>query len=570
VANTVFDVVREALQDEKDATEKRIDVLGSFQANISRQVGLLKGLVSSLVGSVKNLLGQFSNKSGYSDAELQAVATASIEASLSNQAGVSARSEDVSLAEGDFAAQVQESINRFHSSLLADPLNVFVLPRLIYDNMSASNVDRAEALNSAYEAVGLSKLMHDAIPSTYYDSDALSRLETAQPQLLEVVRNLTLACGAIGAGTDPARLIESVENDFEAVIRFLGQENVYDVSQFSPTEFLTLIGKIKAAADALETTTEVLSTSKTNILGYQTSFLSAFDNSFSECGTLFSASQAIQLVSDKIDALLDPDLGNAETLAINSTRGIVIELVTALAMIQDFVRKKETVSEVFTTVSSEERTKFEASQADITAVATLSPSLAEDLRAYARLLEQRLTSPTVSARVTTLFSSIVAEIPVEFSKGEALQQAFNNYDLDLTEELKGTVVQSLQDIRELGLNRMFKAALLGDLTVAFDTSASRASKIGYAIQEVALALEGAISGVSLALGGCKISNRASARRLSTMMAELQDSLQVKVYAQLNFRESLKRRLRILSDKKLKRISRFLEELNGISLAERCR
>lgn len=567
MANTALDVVRDALLDEKAETEKRIDVLGSFQANISRQVGLLKGLVNNLVGSVKSLLGQFSNKSGYSDAELESVASAVIEASLSNQAGVEAQPENTQLPEDEFAAQVQESINRFHSSLLADPLNVFALPRVIYDNMSTNNVERAEALNEAYEAVGLSKLMHDVIPPAYYDSDALDRLETAQPQLLEVVRNLALACGAISAGNDPGELVESLENDFESVIRYIGQEDIYDSSQFSPTEFLTLIAKIQSAADVLEAKTEVLETSKVNILDYQTNFLSSFNNSFSECGTLQTASAIIQLTSDKIAELLEAASG--ETLAINATRELVIQLVTALAMIKDYVRKQQTVSDVLTVSISEERTKFEASQAAVTAVPTLSSSLASDLRAYARFLEQRMTSPTVSTQVTTLYNSIVAEIPVEFAKGEALQQAFNDYDIDLTEELKGTVVQSLQDIRELGLNRMFKAALLGDLTVAFDTSTSRASKVGYAIQEVALALEGAISGVSLALGGCKIANRTSARRLSTMLAELQDSLQVKVYAQLSFREALKRRLTILSDKKLKRISRFLEELNGISLAERC-
>lgn len=570
MANTVFDVVRGALEEERSETEKQIDVLGSFQANISRQAGLLKSLVKRLVGSVKGLLGQFSNKAGYSDAELGAVAAATVDASLSNQAGVVGRGlSDEATPEGDYSAQVQETISRFHSSLLSDPLNTFVLPRVVYDNMTTRNVERAEALNEAYEAVGLGKLMHDAIPVEYYDALSLEVLVTAKPQLLEVARSLTLACGAITSGSDPSQLIESIENDFEAVIRFIARESVYDASQFSSSEYLSLIERIKAAADVLEASTEVIEESKVNILDYQSGLLSTFNNTFSECGTLATAIGTIEGVAAHIDELSAPDLYTSEALSIVATKGIVLQLVTALAAIQDFVRKQSTLESVLTTEASTERTKFEASQTAVSSVPTLSPTLPEDLRAYARALEQRLSSPTVSSQVSSLFNAIVAEIPAEFAKGEDLQVAFNDYDIDVTEENKSMVVKSLEDIKELGLNRMFEAALLGRLTVLFDTSTSRASKIGYAAQEVALALEGALTGVSLALGGCKIAKRGSAQRLSTMLAEFQDTLQVRVYAQLSFREALQRRLRILKDKKLKRISRFIEELGGISLAERC-
>ena len=572
--DNVFDVVKDAIQDEKLSTEGRINTLSSFQANISRQAGIVKSLAGKLKNSVLKLLGQFSNKAGYSVAEITSAASVAVEASLSNAAGVAGIQsapglETVTPPEDKFASQVQESINRFHSALLADPGNAFVLPRVIYDNMVVQNVARANALNEAIDAVGLGKLMHDVIPGSYYASLSLQTLETAQPQLLEVVRNLTLACGAIGAGNDPAQLIETIENDFESAIRFIGREDVYDSSQFSPTEFLTVVNKIKAAADAVETTTSVLEESKTNILTYQTSFLSSFSNSFSECGTLSTAIQSIQGVSDRIDVLKNPELPNSEPLAIEATREIILVLVTALAMVKDFVRKEASVSDSLTVTVSPERTSFEASQAAIASVPTLSSTLPADLRRYARLLEQRLTVPAVSPQVAPLFASVTTEIPIEFVKSESLQVAFNSYDIDVTEESKSIVIRSLSDIKELGLNRMFKAILLGDLTVAFDTNATRASKVGFAIQEVALALEGAASGVSLALGGCKISNRMSARRLSTMMAELQDTLHVRVFAQLGFRESLNRRLRILKDKKLKRLCRQLEEVAGITLAERC-
>jgi hypothetical protein len=566
----VFDVVRDAIQDEKVSTEGRINILNSFQGNISRQVGVVKSLVNNLVGSVKNLLGQFSNKDGYSQAELTAVATVAVETGLSNEAGAAGLELANEVRPDDeFASQIQETINRFHSSLLVDPKNTFVLPRVIYDTMSSVNVDRANSLNEALETVGLAKLMHDAIPASYYDTLALETLETAQPQLLEVIRNLQLACGAIGAGNDPAQLIETVENDFEAVIRFIGREAVYDASQFSPTEFLSLIRRMRDAADALEETTEILETSKSNILDYQTNFLSEFDNSFSECGNLSTATGTIQLVSDRIDALSDPTLPNSETLSIEATREIILQLTTALAQIQDYVRKKQSIEDALLTEVSSERTLFEDSQAALVAIPTMSPTLPEEIRQFSRLMEQRLSSPVVSPQVVPSFAALSTAIPAEFVKSEDTQVAMNAYELDVTEESKSIVVRSIADIKELGLNRMFEAIVTGDLTIGFDTNTTRASKVGFAIQEVALAIEGAISGVSLALGGCKISNRFSARRLSTMLAELQDSLQVRVFAQLSFREALKRRLRILKDKSLKGLCRSLEELSGITLAERC-
>jgi hypothetical protein len=566
----VFDVVRDALEDEKLSIENRVNVLNSFQANVSRQAGVIRGLVNKLTGSVRNLLGQFSNKNGYSQAELTAVATTAVETSLSNEAGIAGiETTGQTRPEDDFAAQTQEAINRFQNSLLVDPLNVFVLPRIIYDNMSDQNVQRATALNEALETVGQAKLMHDVIPPDYYDALALETLETAQPQLLEVLRNLRIACGAIASGTDPTQLIETVENDFEAVIRFIGRESVYDSSQFSPTEYLSLIRRMQDAADSIEETTQVLETSKANIVDYQANFLSNFDNSFSECGTLDTASVTIQAVSDRIDALVLESTQNAESLSVEATREIILQLTTALAQIQEYVRKTQTIEDVLTTEVSDERTLFEDSQAAVVAVPTLSPTLPDEIRQFARLLEQRLTSPTVSAEVPARFSSLATEIPAEFVKSEDLQVAMNNYSIDVTEEDKSLVVDSLSDIEDLGLNRMFEAILTGDLTIGFDTSTSRASKVGYAIQEVALAIEGAISGVSLALGGCKVSNRFSARQLSTMMAELQDSLQVRVFAQLSFREALKRRLRILQDKSLKNVCRHIEELAGITAAEGC-
>lgn len=566
----VFDVVRDALDDERQSIERQINVLDSFEANISRQAGVIRGLVKKLTGSVKNLLGQFSNKNGYSQAELTAVATAAIETSLSNEAGVSGiGSTGQARPEDDFAAQTQEAINRFQSSLLVDPLNAFVLPRIIYDNMSDQNVQRATALNEALETVGLAKLMHDVIPPAYYDSLALDTLETAQPQLLEVLRNLKIACGAIASGTDPTQLIETVENDFESVIRFIGREDVYDSSQFSPTEYLSLIRRMQDAADNIEETTQALETAKSNIVDYQANFLSNFDNSFSECGTLDTASVTIQAVSDRIDALLSSPAQGAEALSVGATREIVLQLTTALAQIQEYVRNKQTIEDVLTTEVSTERTLFEDSQAAMVAVPTLSPTLPDEIRQFARLLEQRLTSPAVSSEIPARFSTLSSGIPAEFVKSEDLQVAMNDYSIDVTEENKSLVVDSLSDIKELGLNRMFKAIITGDLTIGFDTSTSRASKVGYAIQEVALAIEGAVSGVSLALGGCKVSKRFSVRQLSTMLGDLQDSLQVRVFAHLSFREALKRRLRILQDKTLKNVYRRIEELTGIAAAEGC-
>ena len=570
MASTVFDVVREALEAEKASVEQRIDVLGSFQGNISRQFRIIKGFVNSLVGSVKNLLGQFSNLTGYLDSEIEAVATSIVEASLSNSSGAEglAASGDIRSTD-EFNAQAQETINRFQSSLLVDPLNVFVLPRVIYDNMSEQNVQRATSLNEALETVGLAKLMHDAIPPAYYTSLSKDVLLSAQPQLLEVLRSLQLACGAIAGGSDPAQLVASIENDFEAVIRLIGRESVYDASQFSPTEFLTIINRMKDAAADIEATTESLTAAKTNISSFQTELLSSFDSSFSECGTLASAGQVIQAVSARIDELVNPSLANSEVLSLTATREIILELVSALAMVRDYVSKKQTLEDALLTEVSSERTLFEDSQAALAVVPALSTSLPETLRKFARVMEARLTSPAVSPLAVSLFSTLTTVIPQEFTKSENLQVAMNSYSIDVTEENKSLVVSSIQDIEELGLDRLFEAIISGSLTVAFDTRTAYASKVGYAIQEVALALEGALSGVSLALGACKISNRYSARRLSEMLAELQESLQVQVFSQVSFRDALKKRLVTLTDKKLKRVSRFIEELGGISLAERC-
>lgn len=565
MADNVFDVVLDAIQSQKLSTERRLDLLKAFQGNINRQSSVITGLADKLLGSVKNLLGQFSNSSGYSDTQVRGQLETALEASLSNSSGA----EALNASTDQVMASVQEAVNGFHASLMVDPANAFVLPRVTYDNMAISNVSRAEALNEAAETVGLIKLMHDAIPPAYYDALSTEVLAVAQPQLEETVRNLIIACGSVAAGNDPEELLATIENDFEATIRLIARESVFDSSQFSPAEYLQLVQRLQAAADTIEETSVVMEASKQNMLDFQTNFLAEYGSPFAECGTLESARSTIQGVVDRIGVLQGPGLQQAETLSIEATREIVLDLSIALTLIQNFSRPAAAFEDVLQVAPSTERSLFEASQSALSAVPALSTTLAGNLRTFARLAEQRLTSPTVSAQVGTLYTSISGELPVEFANSEAIQAALNSYSIDVSTPTRSLIVNSLRDVRDLGLDRMLDAILTGDLTIAFDSNTTRAARVGFAIQEVALALEGAISGVSLALGGCKVSERFSQRRLSTMLAELQEQFHVRVFSQLSFRDFLQRRVRDLQDRKLKRLCRFIEEVGTISLAEGC-
>ena len=570
MANTAFEVVQEALVAEKARSQKRLDVLSSFKVNVDRQSSVLEGLTSRLLPAFKNSLGQFSSKGGYSETELRAALRDNLEVSLSNTAGVAGLSEaEISANTDDLSVRTQEAANNFHAALLADPLNAFVLPRISYDNMSTVNVTRAEAINEATEVVGLIKLMHDVIPPEYYAQTSLANLETARSQLEEISRQLTIACTAVASGENPDKLVDATENDFEAVIRFLAQESIYDASQFSPTEYLDLVRRALSAADALEQTGTSLSTAKQNMLNYQTNFIAEFGNQFSECGTISGAQGLIEVAIGRIDTLLDPSLESAELKSIEATREIVLQLTIALTLLQSLVRQKASIEDALLVRTSDERTLFEGSQTAMSSVPAFDSALPDQLRSFARLAERRLTSPTSSSQVGSLYASLSASLPSEFTKSETLQASLNGYAIDVTDTDKSFVMSAVQDIRDLGLDRLLDAILTGDLTTVFDENISKAARIGYAIQEVALALEGAVSGISLALGGCKISSRFSRKRLSTMLTEMQEILQVRAYAQINIKDFINRRIRDITDNKLKRLSRYIEEVGTISRTEGC-
>lgn len=566
----VFNVIEDAVQSEIDLVQKRLDVLSVIRGASSRKVGVFRNLIAGIVSAVRSLLGQFSNRKGYSDAEIRTAAENSLTAAQSNAAGnLLLAEENLPVNSDDVAAQGQEAVNRLHTSMISDPLNVFALPRIVYDNMTSANVSRISAINEALEAIGYIKLLHDAIPPEFYVETSLSLLSGAKPFLEEVVRTLKRAGGAVAADADPEQLVRSAENDLESLIRHIGRESVFRTSQFSAEEYLSWINRLKAAADLLETHSTTLTTARENIDNLQTSFVANYKPAFSEMGALSSAAFSVQAVVDQIEQLEGAETVQPESLAISASRDIVLKLCVELANVKSFVRKKAVVDSALTVQVSTERTKFEASQAALAAVPDLSPTLANDLRTFARLAEKRITSQAVSPLFASTYATVASALVVEYGNSSAVQSAMNDYDVDITVGNKLAVLQAFRDLREFGLDRIYDGMLSGSLDIVFDTDATRAARVGYAIQETALAIERALSGVASIVGDCKLSQKLSQRKVSSMLAELQEQLRVRAFAQVNVRDFVDKRIRELSDRKLKRLYRYLEELASIRLAEKC-
>jgi hypothetical protein len=464
---------------------------------------------------------------------------------------------------------MQEAYNAFQTGLVNDPDNAFSLARVIYDNATNLNVRRGELLNELATTISRVKLMRDAIPPSYYDQTSLDLLKGAKPELEEVIRKISIACSGIASGSSPEELVRTIENDFEVVIRRLAREEVYDSSQFSPTEYLSLTNRIKEATEELEAIDADINTSLENIANYQTNFLDTFNNQFMECGTLATASSRIQSTVDRIDAICAEGTENQEAQSITNTEDFVLDLTISLALIREFVQQGNKFDQVLNVDTGPERTSLEASQATIAAVPAIDVSVPAEALEFARRAERRLTSPTVDAEVDVLYNSLSSTVPAEHAKSVSLQSGFNEYDLDLSIPSRNLFITSVQDLESTGMDRVFDALLLGNLTIGFDPDIIKASSITYALQQAALSFEAGVTGVSEALGGCKVSTRFSQNKLSQILADLQADLQVKVLSRISFKDKVDERIKELDERVIKKLCRALEEIDSIRLFEGC-
>lgn len=564
----VFDILEESIQKEITNLEKQLEVLFSLQKTSSKKKSSVSRMASGLLPLIRSLLGQFSNRGGYSDAEVQAAAETSISQGLLNSSGNTALSTNGTVTkESIYASQSQEAVNRFHDALTTDPQNIFTIPRLMYDALADENVTRVEAINEAIQAVGYLKLLHDAIPVDYYATTAPKVLEDSKTPLEEVARNLRLASGALAVSGDPGELVRSASNDLEALIRYIGRESVYDSSQFSPSEYLSWSKRLVAAADALDDTLEPMSTRIDGALDFQASFTDAYNTQFVESGTLESAAAAIDAVVARITEILAS--ASSGSLAITASREIVLQLIAELASIRAFVRRRDDVVDALTVTVSDKRTNFEASQTALSAVPVLSSTLAEELRAFARLAEKRLTDPTVSPVFGSSYTSLVSSLTAEYSKSSQLQAAINSFELDIMAGNSSFLMDAIRELRDLGLDRVYDAIVSGDFGVVFDIDASKASRVGHAAQEVALAFERALSGVSLLVGECKISKQLNQQKVSQMISELLARFNTRMQSQVDLRNFLDRRIRDIANRQLSALSRQLQELTAIRASEGC-
>lgn len=569
MAGTTYGAILSAIQSEKSEIEKQKNFLTSFKANIFNQLGVIKNFISSLKNSVKSVLGQFSGGSGYSDAALQSRAEAFVTASLSNQAGATAIIDaGLSPSEEETLGDVQEIINRFYASLNFDASNIFVLPRFIFDNLTNINIRRAELLNEIAEAVAMIKLHHDAIPADFYDADGLEALVNAKPLLEEINRKLVLACNGIAVGEDSEVLVRNSENDLEAIIRALAREVDYDSTGFSHTEYLSYIERLRAAIAELAGIEAEVETTHDNIENFQTNFLASYTSRFSECGTLKSAEDTIETAISRITSLEDKELEPSQVIA--ETKETVLDLATALAMIQEYVRQKNKFEDVLNNVVSEERTLFEQAQTDLAALPPFSESLLEDLTSFADLAERRLFSSTVSPQFNSLYSELTTSIPAEYAKVEDFQEVYNTYDVDITAtENKSSVFKAVEDIKEAGLRSLLDAIYTGNFTLVYDANALwRSCDALYAIQNAALLLENTVTGLADLLGICKLPSVFAQAKISEMVSELQNALNLRVSQRLDFGKSLDKALEDLNKKYL-RFSRYEEELRTIQLFGQC-
>lgn len=565
MATNVFDIIKDAVTQRKERVLGELNLLKRYRKSVNRTARVISGHVDRFVGAVQNVLGQFSNKDGFSYEELYDKSSAAIESGWSNEAAA----EILSASTEEQQAAVQEALNDFQSSLSSDPSNAFTLARVVYDNATTLNVRRAELINEISETVGLVKLMHDAIPPEYYQSESLELLQGSKPQLEEVIRQIVLACGAIGNGADAATLVRTLENDLEVVVRRLAREEVFDSGQFSPTEYLSLVNRIKDASAELESIDEQLAESRFNIENYQTSFIANYQNNFSECGSLETAKITIENVLDRIDQLALESTDNSSVQAITQTRDFIVDLSIALTLLREFVQQSDKFNDALNVDTSEERTSFEASQAALAAVADFSETLPSTATAFANRAERRLVSTTVDSRVGELFTTLSAEIPVEFNKSYDLQLGLNSFDIDVSTPTRSLFIQSVQDLEDVGLDRAFQAILLGDLTIGFDPLAGKASSVLYSLQQAALAFERGAAGIGSQLGACAISTRFGQAKVSQILADLQSKLQVQIVSRISFRDFVDDQISNLDDKVLKKLERALEELDTLKVFEKC-
>lgn len=564
MADSSLQLVKEALLSEKAAAEAQLSLLESMRPSVDRRSAVVDSLSRSLVVETKSLLSQFSGGSGYSEDELLSAAQTILESSLSNDAAADGIEQSGGAASREpAAAAVQEAANEFLASLTAVPLNAFVLPRVAFDNMASENVARANAINEAITAVGLTKLMHDVIPPAYYSSTALSTLQASKTQLVEVARNLALACGAVVANGDPADLVSTIENDFESVVRNIAREAVYDASQFSPTEYLAAIQRIRSAADVLERTASLLNTTKQNMLAFQTSFLAEFNNSVHECGSLSAVRSAVLAAVERIDALSSASPSQSEALAVSTSRDLTVQLTAALATLREHVRRNDALTSALTVDISEERTSFENAQTNMASLPDCSDTLHEDLRTFARLAERRLTTNEVLAQLAQKFADLQALLPGEYTLSLALQNVLNGFNINLALPDRSLVISSLQDLKDLNSDRLLSAILTGDLAVVFDTRSLRASSTFNAVQQVASSLENLLAGISLEVGDCRLADVIGQRRVSSMLSELQSKMHQRFYSKIGYRSFIDKQIRDLREKTLVRLQRHIAELDNM-------
>jgi len=570
VAINVFDIIKESIVQRKKRVLGELNILKRFKLNINRKSRVISGQVGQFVSALDNVLGQFSNKNGYSQSELVEKSTAAIEAGWSNTAGAEALNESgVNASTEEQQQAVQESLNDFQSSLINDPINAFSLARAIYDNATILNVRRAELVNELAETIGLVKLMRDAIPAQYYTNDSLSLLQASELQLTEIVRNLVLACNSISGGAEPESLVRTIENDLEVVVRYLAQESVYDASQFSPTEYLALTGRVRDAVEELREIDEQLDQIRFNVDNYQTNLLASYQNSFSACGNLETAKTTIEGVIERIVQLSLDTTENPNNQSIVSTRSFVLDLSVALTLLREFVQQGSKLEDVLNIDTSPERSSFEASQVALSSVPEFSSTLANNAEEFARRAERRLSSDTVDPRVDALFTSLSSDIPLEYTKSYDLQAGLNSFDLDLTAPSRNLFIQALGDLQDVGLDRAFDSLLLGDLSIGFDPLSDKASSVLYALQQAASAFERGAAGLASEFGACSISTRFGQAKVSQILADLQTKLQVQILSRVSFKDFVDKHINNLDNKVLKKLERALEEIDTLKVFEKC-
>jgi hypothetical protein len=570
VAISAFDVIADSIESRKNYLFGEVNLLKRFQRSINQKTRAVTGTINQFVTSVKSILGQFSNKDSYSDDRVSEVSSAAVEEAWSSRAAVDAfDSAGISISSEEQQETIREALTAVQGGLVNDPSNAFTLARVVYDNLSNLNARRADIINELANKIGLIKLHRDAIPPDYYDKTSLDLLKTAKPELEEVVRKIIIACNSVAAGGSPDNLVRTIENDYEVILRRLGREEVYDASQFSPSEYLSLINEVKELTEELEELDEDIASARENIDNYQSNFLDNFQSQSLECGSLGTARSRTESIIERIEALCDEGTENPDNKAIVNTEEFVLDMAVTLNLIREFVQQKNKFENTLLNDPSPERTSFEASQASLSGVPASSSTLVPEMRDFVLRAERRLVSNVTDPQVDVLYNSVSSQLPVEHANAVAVQQAVNSYEIDTTSPTRALFIRSVEDLENLGLDRVFDALVLGDLTIGFDPNVTTASRVGYAIQQAALAYEAGVTGLSNALGECRISTRYSQARISEMLSEVQSALRIRIFSQLSLKDFVDKRINDLEEKTIKKLCRQLEEIDAIRQFEKC-